>query len=1062
MISILASSGPLRDVDPNSNYRRRKSQAQILGAAYTIKLFGYTTAETIEKLIYISACPDLEASTPAPGKAREVQHMEVSRNAPGRRLFKLSVISLALAAPIMLRAAEPIRFGRDVLPILSANCFACHGPDERNRKAGLRLDVETSAKAPRRSGAAAIAPGRPEKSLIMTRITSADPDMLMPPPSSHKQIKPEQIEILRRWIAEGAKWGKHWSFEPVARLAIVGENPRNPIDTLVSAALVKKGLALRAPAAPQILTRRLWLDLTGLPPTVETADRFAADPSPAAYEKMVDDLLSRPQFGEHWARMWLDLARYADTKGYEKDRGRTMWPYRDWVVNAINADMPLDQFTAEQLAGDLLPNPTERQIIATAYHRNTMANDEGGTDDEEFRVAAVKDRVDTTVQVWMGLTMGCAKCHTHKYDPISHAEYYGFYALFNQTEDADRYDDAPTMELLSPADRQERDRLRDRIQANSRALTKLEEAAEKANESEERMWRVPDQSALTEVSSEGGATLTAQKDGSILYTGKALQEDNYRVTLTPPAGKYTSLRLEALPEKPGGGEASVGRGQNSNFRLSELKAAIIEASGERPAKLTNARADFAEPNFPVAGAVDADETTGWAVGPRTHEPHVAMFDFAEPLSLGPAAKLRVTLSQQAGEALLLRRFRISLSEADPSGLRVGQVSPEIRRSRDELAAAYQAQRTFNENLTRLPIMRELAPDKRRQTKIQIRGNFLDPGEAVTPGVPAAFGKIPEGAPLNRLGVARWLVNRDNPLTPRVWANRIWARLFGVGIVETEEDFGSLGSPPSNPDLLDWLAAEYRDGGWSMKRLIKTIVMSDTYRQASEVTPQAQQMLRETDPRNLLQSRGARFRLGAEAVRDQALSVAGMLSDKMGGPAVMPPQPAGLWRSTYSGKTWVDADGEDRYRRGLYTYLKRTTPYPSMITFDGGSGEVCQIRRIRTNTPLQALVTLNDPVFMEAAAGLARRMVADARTPQARAARGLRLALIRPLRPGEAAPLLRLQREAQTEFTASPEKTDALLKTSRAKVPDGLSKPEFAAWIVTANTILNLDEFLTRN
>jgi hypothetical protein len=967
----------------------------------------------------------------------------------------MSLVSLALAAPMLSTASEPPRFGRDILPILSANCFACHGPDEKNRKAGLRLDVEANAKADRRNGPA-IAPGHPEKSLIIARLTSQDPDIVMPPPGSHKQVRPEQIEMLRRWIADGAGWGKHWSFEPIARPVITGDIKQHPIDDLVSATLSKKGLALRPPASPQTLTRRLWLDLIGLPPTPEIADKFAADPSPAAYERMVDDLLSRPQFGEHWARMWLDLARYADTKGYEKDRGRTMWPYRDWVVNAINADMPLDRFTTEQLAGDLFPNPTQQQLIATAYHRNTMANDEGGTDDEEFRVAAVKDRVDSTMQVWMGLTMGCAKCHTHKYDPISHAEYYGFYALFNQTEDSDRYDDAPTMELLSPADKHQRERLRDRIQTISRDLTNLEEAADKANEFDERKWRVH---KLVDAVSEGGATLTAQKDGSILYSGKSLQEDNYRVTLTLPAGTHTVLRLEVLPEKLSSGELAAGRnGQNSNFKLSELYATMLDAAGERRLKLVNARADFAEPKAPISGAIDGDEKTAWAVAPRTHEPHTALFDFAEPLRLTHETKIRVILSQQAGEAFMLRRFRISTSDADPASLQPGTTSPEIRKLRDDLADAYQAQKNFDENITRLPVMRELAADKQRPTKIHIRGNFLDQGEAVAPGVPAAFGKLPDGAPLNRLGVAQWLVSRDNPLTPRVWANRIWARLFGVGIVETEEDFGALGSQPSNPQLLDWLAAEYRDGGWSMKKLIKTIVTSDTYRQASEITP----LLREADPRNLLNSRGARFRLGAEAVRDQALAVAGMLSNKMGGPSVMPPQPAGLWRSTYSGKTWVDAEGEDRYRRGLYTYLKRTTPYPSMLTFDGGSGEVCQIRRIRTNTPLQALVTLNDPVFLEAAAGLARRMVTDARAANARASRGIRLALIRPLRKGETAPLLRLQREAQIEFDAAPEKAEALLKSSRAKVPDGVSKSEFAAWIVAANAILNLDEFLSRN
>lgn len=970
----------------------------------------------------------------------------------------LVLAGLAPFSATVRSAAEPVRFGRDVLPILSANCFACHGPDEKNRKVGLRLDVEADAKAKRRSGVV-IAPGEPQKSLLLARITSTDPDAVMPPPSAHKQLSPEQIEIIRRWIAEGASWGRHWSFEPVVRPALPAG--QNAIDALVKTALAQKGLALRPTAAPHILARRLWLDLVGLPPTPEIADKFAADPSPAAYERMVDELLAKPQFGEHWARMWLDLARYADTKGYEKDLGRTIWPFRDWVVNALNADMPLDQFTTEQLAGDLLPKPAdeklaEQRLIATAFHRNTMTNDEGGTDNEEFRVAAVKDRVDTTVQVWMGLTMGCAKCHSHKYDPISHAEYYGFYALFNQTEDADLYTDVPVLELLTPKEQDERKYWQEHLQKLNRKLTELEDVASKASESGARQWRTL---VAAEVLAKDGATLTAQTDGSVAASGKAPPEDTYVVTLTLPAGTHTALRLEALPEKLSSGQFGVGRnGGTSNFVLSELTAELVEAAGARPVTLTNARADFAQDKKPVAAAIDGDEKTGWSVNPRTHEAHTALFDFAAPLRLTAEAKLRVTLSQQAGDTMTLRRFRLATSDISPALLQPPTISPELRALHDELAAAYTAQAKFNDSLVRLPVMRELAADKQRVTKIHRRGSFLDLGDAVTPGVPAAFGALPAGAPLNRLGVAQWLVNRDNPLTPRVWANRIWARLFGVGIVETEEDFGALGSAPTNPALLDYLAAEYRDNGWSLKKLIRTIVLSDAYRQASEVTAS----VREADPRNLWQARGARFRLSAEAIRDQALAVSGLLSAKMGGPPVMPPQPAGLWRSTYNGKSWIDAEGEDRFRRGLYTYLKRTTPYPTMTTFDGGSGEVCQIRRIRTNTPLQALVTLNDPVYLEAAAGLARRMLLAATTADARAAQGLRLALIRPVRPGETAPLLALWKDAQQSFAAAPEKAEALLKTSRAQIPDGVSRNEFAAWIVTANTILNLDEFLTRN
>ncbi|MBO0857999.1 MAG: PSD1 domain-containing protein, partial [Chloracidobacterium sp.] len=752
------------------------------------------------------------------------------------RSTKLFTVMLVLLAPIVLSAQEPVRFGRDVLPILSANCFTCHGPDDKNRQAGLRLDLEESAKAKRRSGFPVI-PGEPEKSLIIRRLTSADPDMVMPPPGTHRNVRPDQIEILRRWIAEGAKWGKHWSFEPVARP--ITPTGQHPIDALVSAALAKKGLKLRPPAAPQTLVRRLWLDLIGLPPTPEIADKFAADPSPRAYERMVDDLLQKPQFGEHWARMWLDLARYADTRGYEKDLGRTMWPYRDWVVNAFNEDMPLDRFTTEQLAGDLLPNPTEQQLIATAFHRNTMTNDEGGTDDEEFRVAAVKDRVDTTAQVWMGLTMGCAKCHTHKYDPISQADYYSFYAIFNQTADADRSDDSPTMEALSPWEKEERARLQTRVQAIERELGPLEESFKTEAPGNDK-WRV---ATVVEAVSQNGATLSAQKDGAVGVGGKTPPEDTYTLTLSLSAGAYRSLRLEALPEKLPDGQLAVGRDRRAdNFILSELTAELLDGSGARPLRLTGARADFAEEKGPVAAVIDGDVKTGWSVSSRAHEPHFALFDFAEPLQLNTEARLRIKISQLAGDSTTLRRFRLAMSQADPATLQPPSVSPELRRRRDELSLAYKDLKKFNDNVARLPVMRELPEDKKRVTKIQIRGNFLDQGDLVTPGVPAAILKFPDGAPLNRLGVAQWLVNRDNPLTPRVWANRVWARLFGAGIVETEEDFGMQGSPPTNPELLDWLAAEYRDGGWSLKKFIKTIVMSGAYRQVSDITP----ALREAD------------------------------------------------------------------------------------------------------------------------------------------------------------------------------------------------------------------------
>lgn len=954
---------------------------------------------------------------------------------------------LCLLSANTAAGAEPIEFARDVLPILSANCFACHGPDAAERQADLRLDVEANAKADGGSGAPVV-PGRPELSTIIERMTSDDPELRMPPPSSHKTLKPEQIETVRRWIAEGAVWQRHWSFQPLVR-------PAGTLDDQVRADLKPRGLKLRESAAPHTLVRRLHLDLIGLPPTPEAADAFAADPSPEAYERMVDGLLARPQYGERWARMWLDLARYADTKGYEKDLGRTMWPYRDWVVQAFNADMPLDQFTVEQLAGDLLPDATSQQRIATAFHRNTMANDEGGTDDEEFRVAAVKDRVDTTIQVWMGLTMGCAKCHSHKYDPISHDDYYRFYAIFNQTEDADRYDDAPRMEVVTAEQAEQRQALQAELADLQSQLKQAEAADAERDAADASRWQP---AKVTEATSRGGATLKATDEMSIAVSGKSEAEDGYVVTIAVPRGRYTALRLEALPAKLRDGQLGVGRNPNDpNFVVSELVVERLTGESAEPLKLTQPRADFSQDGWPVAAAIDGDLKTGWAVSPRFRERHVAIFDLAEPLELSDETRLRVTLQQQYGNRLTLANFRLSTSEAPPAELQPPQPSPETRRLRDAVAAVQQKLNAFQSELAQLPIFRELAEGRRRETKIHVRGNFMEPGEAVQPAVLSQFHALPEGESADRLAVARWLVCDENPLTPRVWANRIWSRLFGLGIVETEEDFGALGSMPSNAELLDWLAAEFRDNGWSTKKLLKAIVMSDTYRQASELTPE----LVEADPRNEHLSRGARFRLSAEIVRDQALAVSGLLSPKMGGPAVMPPQPAGLWRSTYNGRSWIDAEGEDRFRRGLYTYLKRTTPYPSMTTFDGGSGEVCLVRRIRTNTPLQALVTLNDPVFLEAAAALASRMTTEASDARARAERGLRLALIRPVREGEVEPLLRLQADAAKAFSADSEKAAALIEASRGLAGE-LSPAEFAAWIVTANAILNLDELLTRN
>ncbi len=572
------------------------------------------------------------------------------------------------------QAAESMQFARDVLPILSANCFACHGPDEHERQADLRLDLEGDAKAERADGPA-IKPGVIDESSIVARMTSDDPELVMPPPKANRQLNPEQIEVIRRWITEGAKWQNHWAFEPISR-------PKGTIDDAIKIELAKKSLSMKQAAAPESLVRRLSLDLIGLPPTPELADAFARDASSEAYERLVDDLLNRSLFGEHWARMWLDLARYADTKGYEKDLGRTMWPYRDWVINAFNQDMPLDQFTIEQLAGDLLPNPTESQIIATALHRNTMANDEGGTDDEEFRSVAVKDRIDTTVQVWMGLTMGCAKCHTHKYDPISHSDYYQFYALFNQTEDADRHDDEPKFRVISEQQKAEQARLKAVVSEKREKVKKAEaEATSKADTN----WTPAKVLASSSLSS---AALVAQPDGSIKAGGEPSPTDTYDMTLSLAPGRHTAIRLEAMLAAFPDGKLGVGRNPDDpNFVVSEFVVRRFEGEQATDLKFTGARADYSQGGWPVENAIDGDDKTGWAVSPRQREPHVAIFNFVEALDLDHETTVRVSLTQNYGNRLVLANFRLSTSAIDPQSLTLQPDTPELRSVRDEFTEA---------------------------------------------------------------------------------------------------------------------------------------------------------------------------------------------------------------------------------------------------------------------------------------------------------------------------------------------------------------------------------------
>ena len=776
------------------------------------------------------------------------------------RLTVLLLTTIAFAPT--LRADDRVDYASDVLPILSKKCYACHGPDQHSREGGLGLHSrETSIKI-LDSGAKGIDPGDPSNSEVFRRVSTDDDFEIMPPEGEGVPLTKSEIDIIKRWIDEGAKYDLHWSYKPLADADPKKECDdawiRSPIDHFVLEKLEAKGLRPNPEADRYRLIRRVSLDLIGLPPTREQVEQFVNDQSSDAYEKLVDRLLASPRYGEHWARKWLDLARYADSQGYAQDELRTIWQYRDWVIRALNDDMSFDQFTIEQLAGDMLENPSKDQLIATAFHRNTMTNTEGGTDDEEFRHAAVVDRTNTTMQVWMGTTMGCVQCHTHKYDPITHQEYYSVFAIFNQTADSDKPNNQPTIDTPTAAE----------IERRAKIKSQLDEAK-------------------TEL-------------------GKAEDE--------------------------------------------EAKA-------------------------------------------------------------------------------------------------------QLQTKVNEL------QKQFNSiRVTNTPVMRELPTDKQRTTHIAIRGSFAQPGEVVQPGIPQIFAFEKNGEITDRLKLARWLVSDKNALTARVAVNRHWEHFFGAGIVETSEDFGTQGTQPSHPGLLDWLAKDFVENDWSMKSLCKTIVMSSTYRQSARSDKTKNQL----DPGNRLLSRGPRFRLSAEQIRDNALAVSGLLSEKMYGPPVKPPQPKTGLKAAFGGSLdWEASKGEDRYRRGIYTLWRRTNPYPSMMALDATNRKTCTIRRIKTNTPVGVFVTLNDPAFVECAQALARKIQQHAGDAENKIRFAFETVLSRPPSVQETETVVELYQTELAHFESHSEKAKQMATSVLGEPATPTSYTELAAWTVVSNTLLNLDETLNK-
>jgi mono/diheme cytochrome c family protein len=1060
-----------------------------------------------------------------------------------RRLGAASVVgaSLILASALVLRAQstpqtttsvpQVIDYARDIKPIFEKNCYECHGP--KKARGRLRLHSGDFILKGGASGAV-IEAGHGDQSLLIHRLLGLDGDDQMP---LDRDPLPEQtIALLKAWIDQGAKVPpsdptqaaaeavqEHWAYVKAKRPELPAVQnaawARSPIDRIVLAVLEHEKLQPSPEAAKPALLRRVTLDLTGLPPTPAELEAFLADSSPDAYERVVDRLLASPHFGERWARPWLDLARYADTNGYEKDNRRMMWKYRDWVIDAFNRDLRFDRFTIEQIAGDMLPNATPEQKIASGFHRNAMTNEEGGVDPEESLYEVLVDRTNTTATVWLGTTLGCAQCHNHKYDPFSQKDYYRVLSFFANAAyesrtfgDGTRFSES-TLDLATSEQERSRKELQTEIDRLDKELTTATQALKIAQEQWESEIRAAEQAwtalAPETVSATNGVKLTRQPDGSILASGPNPALTSYTFTAVTPLRNITGIRLDALVDpslpKTGPGRDAYGHFRITGLRVdvapaparisSPLPAAAISPTGS-PA--SNGQAlhfktmkvdDFAIPFKPddllVEGATHTAKSGAWtitAIRDATRVARHAVLVPDSPFGFDEGTRITVRIEHLDGTiGQGLGRFRLALTTAAnplvgadvPARIRpvldqaVGErrssdaadltafflsSTPLLTPTREAITAA--RKKLVDLQIPSTLIMGEKASFERPSYELRERGSFTAKGARVYAGTPKALHAMRDDLPINRLGLARWLVDENNPLVARVAVNRLWEQLFGRGIVETSEDFGTQGTPPSNPALLDWLATEFIAKGWSQKTIIRSIVTSATYRQSSTVTP----LLLERDPYNRLLARGPRFRLDAEGIRDVQLAVSGLLSPTMHGPSVFPVQPPGIWNMPYNSDKWTNSDGEDRYRRSIYTFWRRTSPYPSFMTFDATSREYCTARRVRTNTPLQALTLLNDPASFDAARALAARMTTDpaaGATTRSRVAFGMKLVLAREALPAEVDRLVSLFEGERTHYQSR--QSDAVAVVG----PESDATPDRAAWTIVANVLLNLDETVTK-
>ena len=1025
-------------------------------------------------------------------------------------VYSLNVVSAAGAHA----TGQSVDFNRQIRPILSNNCYHCHGPDAENREADLRLDSLDGATADL-GGYAAIVPGVADQSEILARLNSEDPDERMPPTDSGKKVSAEQIELLRTWIDEGANWPVHWSFvspqrPPVPR-GIDESLSNNEIDDFVIERLAASELKPSPVTDPRALIRRLTLDLTGLPPSREEIHTFLNDRNDDSYERLVDRLLSSPHFGERMAVAWLDQARYADTNGYSIDGGRQMWLWRDWVIDAYNQNMPFDQFTIEQLAGDLLPDATVDQRVATGFNRNHMITHEGGTIPEENLTNYTVDRVKTTAEVFLGLTMGCAQCHDHKYDPLSQLDYYRFFAFFNTLNDRGLdgnggKNSVPIVQAQTVLGQGQMGQIELQLAGLRKQLNRPldsqqhweKEALGHLDERGKNLQLHPLKILRITTPNRGVADL--EDDKTILSLKESSRSPSF--SLKADAENITGLRIEFLPNPalPGGG---LGQGKESGLPGSFILTSFSTSTGALPSdqvdlyKMTPIRcvtASSAHADYPPRDCLDPRDHNGWSPHPNNRTAQHITFSFVQSLNASETPYITVLLVWGGGKfgneaELVAGQYRFyaitgtddgtNLPEDVQAILRTlpehrsavqqqrlsnyyAKVAPELENTRHAIANLTDRLATLNQPHSTMGMDTSATP---RKTHILNRGQYDQPADEVLPGVPGCLPPLPAAAKADRLGLAQWLVQPDHPLTARVAVNRIWQLFFGAGIVTSSADFGSQGQPPSHPDMLDYLAVDFVESGWNVKRLVKNIVMSATYKQSSRVTATQRQV----DPSNQLLSRGPRFRLQAEFIRDMALHVSGLLVDQIGGPSVNPYQPPGLWRevshfgsSDATAQVFVQDHGEKLYRRSMYTFWKRTVPPPSMIVFDAPNRETCTLKRSATNTPLQALVLLNDPQFVEASRALAERIVNEGPDgTEERIVFAFELATGRLPTSQEVAVLMQAYARGLREYQHNPNRAREYLQVGESRRDARIDPAEHAAWAGVASLIVNLSETITK-